>query len=256
METLKNQTILIGKDPKNGRLQIAMKLAGQYKSGFLGEVQSVPGSVSRCQPAEEIAHCKIEIDGAGVMKITNIKPQNVTWVNGVEIQSKVINPTSHIALSRDKYPLNLTQVLEASKKLVGTLPPPPQEFSIKPLEKVWDDYHKKELEIQYRQRNTGLLARLTMVPTLIGGLVTTLGGDAIRPYAVIFTVLSLAVMLYGFYKTKSDDSIAERERIKEDFERRYICPNPKCGRFKGYQSYRLMAQADTCPYCKCKYNEK
>ena len=71
MEQLKGKTILIGKEPSQGRLLVA--LPGSGKSAAIGLPGSVPASVSRCRPAEGIAHAKISIDQSGNIILTNLK---------------------------------------------------------------------------------------------------------------------------------------------------------------------------------------
>ena len=90
IENLKGKTILVGKEPGNGRLFVSVKINGQPKTAAIGEMNSVPNSVSRCKPAENTAHCKIEVDATGNLIVTNLKPQNVTYVNGAEIVSKKV----------------------------------------------------------------------------------------------------------------------------------------------------------------------
>lgn len=40
MERLRNKTILIGKEPENGRLLISIKINGQIKNAVMGNINS------------------------------------------------------------------------------------------------------------------------------------------------------------------------------------------------------------------------
>ena len=35
--------------------------------------------------------------------------------------------------------------------------------------------------------------------------------------------------------------------------RHYVCPNPECRHFLGYQPYKLILQHKKCPWCKSKF---
>ena len=131
LENLKNKTILVGKESGNGRLFVSVKINGQPKTAAIGDMNSVPNSVSRCKPAEGTAHCKIEIDATGSMVVTNLKPQNVTYVNDAEIVSKKVKQNGVIELGKDRYPVNVNTIIETASKIVTSVcpppPPPPEE---------------------------------------------------------------------------------------------------------------------------------
>lgn len=124
MQRLRGKTILIGKNPQQNNLLIAVK--GLPKTGMVGAPQSVPNSVSRCIPFDGVGHASIDIDHNGSMTISNLKRLNVTYVNGSQIESKRIDGSSTIELGRDRYPVNTAMVLEAAKKIVSLQAPIPQ----------------------------------------------------------------------------------------------------------------------------------
>ena len=152
VDVLKEKTIFIGREPEQGRLLIAIK--GIPKIATLGQINSVPNSVSRCKPAEGVAHCQIEVDQASNMTLTNLKAQNVTFVNGAEIMSKHINMASTVALGKDKFGINVTEVLNTAQKIMMLVERVPSgngcsgggggtgggPYSILHLKNVWDDY--------------------------------------------------------------------------------------------------------------------
>ena len=145
MERLKGKTILIGKEPGQGRLLVAIQ--GNGKSAAIGAPGSVPACVSRCKPSEGVAHAKITVDQTGNMTITNMKPQNVTFVNGSEIASKRVSSSNTVELGKDRFSINLPVVIETAKKIVTVVgPQPPQpptnptkKFNISHLKRVWDN---------------------------------------------------------------------------------------------------------------------
>ena len=261
IDILKGKTILVGKEPGNGRLFVSVKINGQPKTAAIGEMNSVPNSVSRCKPTENTAHCKIEVDNSENITVTNLKPQNVTYVNGAEIVSKKVKQNGMIELGKDHYSVSVNKILETAAKIVLSVcpppPPSPEEYSIKHLKTVWDEYNDKLREIKIRQRNIGLLSSIPMAFSMLGGLIAGVAPE-IREYALILTAIALFIMLIGFYKRFTDNSIEETEKVTEEFQRKYVCPNKKkpCNHFLGNVPYNILRQNTKCPYCGCGFNEK
>lgn len=283
MDKLKGKTILVGKEPGQGRLLVSVK--GLGKSAAIGTPGCVPACVSRCRAAEGIAHAEIAVDASGNMVITNMKPQNVTYVNGSEIVSKRVTPTSTVELGKDRFAISLPTVIETAKKLMALTPapvPPPgpqppqppksQKFNISHLEYVWNDFHDKSLEIKRRQKQQGVYASLPMFFTMGGGAITfvlsfILGEEyknEIQILSGVLVLIGMIMLVYSFMTRKNDTSLEDLEKISEDFQLRYICPNPECRKFLGTISYKLLKnqlrshkdQKMYCPRCNCEYVEK
>mgnify|MGYP002855054682 CR=1 FL=1 len=257
-DLLKGKTILIGKEPGNARLSVSVKINGQPKTAALGTKNSVPNSVSRCKPAEDIAHCKIDVDNSGNLTVTNLKTENVTYVNGMEIETKKIAADAKLELGIDRYPVSVGTIVETAVKIVtASCPPPPEEYSILPLKTVWEEYNGKMRDIKIRQKNIALLSSIPMVFSMLGGLIAGLAPE-IREYALILTGMALLIMIYGFYRRFTDNSIDEMDKITADFQRKYVCPNDKkpCHHFMGNIPYNILRQNTKCPYCGCSLNEK
>lgn len=166
MDILKGKTILIGKEPVNGRLLIAIQ--GNGKSAAIGSPNSVPSCVSRCKPTEGVAHAKIEVDQSGNMILTNIKPLNVTYVNGSEIASKRISINNTVELGKDRYRIGLSVVIDVAKKIAATINPPgPETYNISQLERIWNDYETEIDRIVKQQQD---VAKKRMLPIMVGSL--------------------------------------------------------------------------------------
>ena len=84
--------LIIGREAGASRLRISIN----NQDRFWGNANSVPKSVSR-------QHCKVVTDDKGGYIITNLKPENVTYVNGVQIESKHISGKDRIELGADRY---------------------------------------------------------------------------------------------------------------------------------------------------------
>lgn len=266
MERLKGKTILIGKEPGQGRLLVSIS----GKIAALGSPNSVPNSVSRCKAAEGVAHAKITVDQAGNMILTNMKSQNVTYVNGSEIVSKRITPNNSVELGKDRFSISLPMILEAAKKIVAaTSKPDPQprqqthpeapkqevkKYNISHLEYVWNDLQQKKKEIQAKQKKINLVRSGCGVFTMCAMPCIFLFG----PVGYVLTGIGIIGNVYSFVGLKNDDTSEVVETLNEDFQDRYVCPNPECNKFLGNMSYKLLKKQYSmhCPYCKCEFVEK
>lgn len=262
MEKLKGKTLLIGKEPVNGSLSLTISpLEGQTKAFSIGLPKSVPDSVSRCKPAEGIAHAKLDIDSNGVMKLTNLKDSNVTFVNGSEIKTKKVELSSRIELGMDKYSLNLNEVITAARKVAEKFGPKEVPiFDIAPLRKVWEKYDHRQIKRQKKQRRLGLYASAGMVFTLGGTALSFLAekvgmGDVMKDIMPFLAATGGVVFLISFYLRAKDKSIEDAHDATEEFQETYTCPNPECNRFLGMQSFKMLKKQSrmVCPHCKCKF---
>ena len=224
--------IIIGRDQNTRQLNVVK----DGKSKLYGQPNSVPMDVSR-------HHISLQPAGNGKWQIKNLNEQNVTFVNGIAVESKTISESDKIELGNSHYLFSWSALQE----------PKVETVDIRQLKRVWDEYNNANIEIRKRQKNIGLLASIPIGITMLGGLLSGVAPDDLKPFAYVFTVIALIVMLYGFYRRFTDNSIEEQEEIKKAFQRRYVCP--KCGHFMGFQDYDILTQSDACPYCKRKYQK-
>ena len=207
--------IIVGRDQNTRQLNIIK----DGNSKLYGQPGSVPMDVSR-------QHISLQPVGAGKWKLKNLNERNVTFVNGIAIESKTVSVSDKIELGNSHYLF-----------LWNTLSEPKEEtIDIRPLRRVWEDYNQSNISI-----------------TMLGGLLSGIAPDNLKTFAYIFTAIALVVMLYGFYKRFTDNSIEEQEEIKKNFQNRYVCP--KCGHFMGFQDYDLLIQNDACGHCKTKFRK-
>lgn len=269
MDRLKGKTILVGKEPGQGRLCVSVLVNGQPKMALIGQAGSVPNSVSRCKPAVGMAHCKIEIDQLGNMTLTNLKPQNVTFVDGMEIVSKRITVSNAVALGKDKYSIDLNIILNTVLKMFGLKDLPTgsksgeslqssiPEYSIRHLKDIWADYEETLEAIQRRQQKIG---KRRMLPIMIGsasGLAAPLFATiAIPTLYITVPIAAISFLIYMKNYGEKDTTIEDRKRANDRFIDNYICPNPKCHHFMGNQPYKILRQNKKCPYCGCFITEK
>lgn len=206
--------LIIGRDAATSQL----KIVNGKKASLLGQPGCVPPTVSR-------QHCKLHIDDAtGTISIHNLKPMNVTYVNGQPVMNKVIRRGDAIELSASRFPVRWEDIDQLM----------PQTIDITPLRKIWDDYDEAELLIsQNEAKLNGARSAAMMIP-FVGRYL----GGAIGSRSLV----------------GAKTTYEKKRELKLQFQKLYVCP--KCGHFMGYKSYDLLIQDPCCPYCKAKYGKK
>lgn len=215
---------------------------------YIGQVGLVPSSVSR-------HHCKIVVNGSYI-SIENIKAPNVTFVDGNQIISKSITPTSKVELGNERFLLPLQQILQ----LVGALPTnnnaakkDAPTFSLVPLKSVWAEYEERRMEIQDRAARFANKQRLQGIFSMFGMCIGFIPGiDSML--RLLFVAAALGVGVYFFIKG-NNGAIVQRQikELDEEYADKYKCPNPACGRPFGAIPYRNIEYNKSCLACGCKY---
>ena len=224
--------IIIGRDQQTRQLCIIK----DGKSRLYGQANSVPMDVSR-------HHISLVPAGSGKWKIKNLNEKNVTFVNGIAVESKTISESDKVELGNSHYLFSWTALQE----------PKEETIDIRPLKVVWDNYQQNEIEIRDRQKNNGLWASVPLGFSMLGGLIAGVAPE-IREIALIFTGLAFLIFIYGLYRRSQDNSTVELKANQEEFEMKWVCP--KCKHpLTCFRSYIILSQSDACPYCKTKYKK-
>ena len=225
--------IIIGRDQQTRQLCIIKE--GNPK--LFGQPGSVPMDVSR-------HHISLQPVGAGKWQIKNLNERNVTFVNGIAVENKMISESDKVELGNSHY---LFQWGSLSEPKVETI-------DIRPLKKIWTEYDDQRLELQIAERKfnaarsaTGIITMLAIVCSFI------LGHDG--PIYLLLYALAIIISLVFTYQAyqKSSEVPRQQKEMNKSFQRRYVCP--KCGHFMGFQDYEILAQNEACPYCKKKYKK-
>lgn len=232
--------IIIGREEGARRLHC---IAGGREFN-IGQAGLVPLSVSR-------RHCKITVNGSN-LAIENIKAQNVTYVDGNQVFSKSISPTSRVQLGEERFLLPLQQILQLTGAVPAASKNDAPTFSLKPLAKVWEEYDNRRMEIQNdaarsanKQRLQGVLSMSGMCIGFIPGL------ETIR---IIIIVAALAIAVYFFVKGSSNATVQQQlHDLDDEYAKKYKCPNPECGKPFGAVPYRQIEYNKQCFACGCKY---
>ncbi len=224
--------IIIGRNQNTRQLTVVKD--GVEKN--YGQANSVPMDVSR-------HHISLVPAGSGKWKIKNLNERNVTFVNGIAVESKTISESDKVELGNSHYLFSWAALQE----------PKEETIDIRPLKVVWDNYQQNEIEIRDRQKDNGLWASVPLGFSMLGGLIAGVAPE-IREIALLFTGLAFLLFIYGLYRRTKDNSTVELKANQEEFEMKWVCP--KCKHpLTCFRSYIILSQSDACPYCKTKYKK-
>ncbi len=235
--------IIIGRDSNSNKLALLV----DGKRGIDSSV-ILPLSISRLKPEENLGHCCISIRKDNI-RIINMNPQNVTYVDGEEIVDSVkIDIHSIIELGVDQYRINLKKLL----KKIGYIPP----VSIKHLKRIWEKYDRAILKLQVEQQKAanqqklqGLISQASVLCVIIPSVIPSIPIPGI--VRVILVIGAMALGIYFYIKgTKTEESFVVKKReIDERFKDDYVCP--KCGYFFGFTPYENLTYKKNCPNPNC-----
>lgn len=207
--------IIIGRDTQSGKLSLIVDGKGEIQGH---------------------QHCKLTINN-GKMRLQNLDINNYTYVNGQSIESKAVTLHDSIELGKDHYHVD------------WSLLKPYLPIDISLLKKIWEDYEAENLKLQIKERKFNALRSVTGLITMLAIALSIAGGGRNKWYLVLYGV-AIIVSVAFFIKAYMDSSKLPQKRqdLSKQFQRDYVCPH--CGHFMGNQSYDILAQNGSCPYCK------
>ena len=235
--------IIIGRDSNSNKLALLVDGKRCIDSSVI-----LPLCVSRLKPEENLGHCCISIRKDNI-RIINMNPQNVTYVDGEEIVDSVkIDIHSIIELGVDQYRINIKKLLNK----IGYIPP----VSIKHLKRIWEKYDRAILKLQVEQQKAanqqklqGLISQASVLCVIIPSVIPSIPIPGI--VRVILVIGAMALGIYFYIKgTKTEESFVVKKReIDERFKDDYVCP--KCGYFFGFTPYENLTYKKNCPNPDC-----
>ena len=147
--------IIIGRDQSTRKLCVIK----DGNSKLYGQPNSVPMDVSR-------HHISLQPAGADKWQIKNLNERNVTFVNGIAVESKTISEKDKVELGNSHYLFSWDALQE----------PKVETVDIRPLKKIWVDYDNQRIDIQIAERKfnaarsaTGIITMLAIACSLILG---------------------------------------------------------------------------------------
>ena len=217
--------IIIGRDSQNAKLVLIID--GQPQASAASGV--IPASVAP-------QHCKLFIN-KGQMRLQNLDINNYTYVNGQSIESKAITMEDKIELGQDHYLLDWNFLKSYTP------------LDIRPLKKIWDDYEAQSLKITIATGKFNALRSVTGLITMLAIALSIAYGGRNKWYLVLYGI-AIIISVVFFIKAYRDSSKLpqKRQELNKKFQRDYVCPH--CGHFMGNQSYDILVQNGSCPYCK------
>ncbi|MBQ8675739.1 MAG: FHA domain-containing protein [Bacteroidaceae bacterium] len=238
---------IIGRE--HGTNRLVMTMAGKVIP--LSPSGIVPNTVSS-------KHCQLRVDG-GQWTLTNIKSALYTYVDGIQIESKRIQPTCHVELGVDHFAVDMSKVRQAIDQAA------PPTYSIRPLKRVWENYHNTQIRMQLDEKKknvnrmlTGVLSPISMILFILPYVMKVEMPEWVNVLRLVIASLMALMSLYFFIQSRrglKDDIILRMDRLNEDFRSKYRCPNPNCKHFFGNQPYDIIEEMPQCPYCKCQFEK-
>lgn len=231
--------LIIGRDAATSKLRVVDAKTGAVK--LYGQAGSVPMDVSR-------QHCEINVSNSGQISVKNLKAENITYVNGLEVLEKKLSKTDMLQLGRSRFTVDLSTILNSQL---------PKEVDIRPLKRVWDEYHEEENQLGIKERRLNALSRVSGVFTMAAiasGFL--LKGQDNQLYYVLYGIAIILTLAFTVISYVNASRIPrKKEQLKEEFMKNYVCPNPDCHHFLGFTYYSVLSQNNCCQYCKVKYKK-
>ena len=222
--------IIIGRNQQTRQLNIIK----DGKEKVFGQAGSVPMDVSR-------HHVSLQPAGAGKWQIKNLNERNVTFVNGIAVESKTISENDKVELGNSHYLFNWSVVQE----------PKVETINIQPLEKVWRNYEEQRLNLQIAERKFNAARSATGIITMIAIACSLILGHGPVYLALYALAIGISVILTIQAYNKSSEVPKQQQEMNKQCQMQYTCP--KCVHFMGFQDYDILVQNNACPYCKTKY---
>lgn len=248
---------------------------------------------NQCFPIEDPSvsrkHCRLRVNPDGSYVIENIS-QAGTKVNGIPVISKIVVPEDIVQLgpvfSFKIKDLNLgcgveddeATIITPSRPQTATAPrnvadkkstpaeqrvikdagnvsdnlpkKPGNEYSIDHLKMVWDKFNDTNISMAHEQRRINLIrTRLGIFTMCAMPTIFFLG-----PIGYILTFIGVIGNIYSYTKMKNAETPEQRLKRQEEFDDRWICPNPQCGHTLPAKNFKMLVRNHkSCPYCKAKY---
>ena len=224
--------IIIGRDQATRQLSIVK----DGKRKLYGLPNSVPMDVSR-------NHVSLQPLGNGKWQVKNLKEQNVTFVNGIAIESKTVSEKDKIELGNSHYLLSWNALSE----------PKVETVDIRPLKSIWEEYDNQRIQNQIAERRFNAARSATGIITMLAIACSFILGHG--PIYLVLYALAISVsVLFTIQAYRKSTEVPQQQReLSKQFQHRYVCP--KCGHFMGFTDYDILIQNDACPYCKAKYKK-
>ena len=237
--------IIIGRDQQTRQLCIIK----DGNSRLYGQANSVPMDVSR-------HHISLVPAGNGKWKIKNLNEKNVTFVNGIAVESKTISESDKVELGNSHYLFSWAALQE----------PKEETIDIRPLQRIWDEYQQTNDQVEIRKQRLvlkkqkqNILRGLTGIFIPLAIVLSIYAGGRENPMFIVLyclpPIITLIMTITQYNGIQQDEEMIVKD--KEDkrerdirFRREYSCP--KCKKYLS-MPYDVLERYDSCPYCRVKF---
>ncbi len=228
--------ITIGRDSNTNQLRLSS-----------GKVTANYGLNNTVSPYVSREHCRITIDDdSGQMTISNLNPDNLTYVNKVAVETKIIQGDESVELGYERYPLTWTHIYEFMEKVMAQMP---KKADIRPLKAVWEEYHRKEMKLRSDEKLFNAIRGGIPILTIGSGIAAFYGGSRLVLPSIIALVLSVIIFIKALIDAKRIDK--KRDNLNHQFMHDYTCP--LCHKFFGNYPYDIVsANNNKCSGCGAK----
>lgn len=207
-------------------------------------------------------HCTISNLGNGSFRIEDHSSYG-TYINNEKLHnaSKDVKADATIMLGSNNPSygarLNLRELFPEG----GDISEDKYKELFKELESIWNNYNRRNLEIQETLSSGTMTKR--MLPTMLLGAVMALVTIIVPPsfravLGVLSAVLTVIVFLAAsaWAKRSMHKLNVEKQQLQEDFMMTYVCPNPRCRHSFGNKPWKVLIKDPNpcCPRCRKRYN--
>jgi len=226
--------IIIGRDQQTRQLCVIK----DGNSKLYGQRGSVPMDVSR-------HHISLQPAGNGKWQIKNLNERNVTFVNGIAIESKNISESDKVELGNSHYLFHWDALQE----------PKVENVDIRPLRQVWEEYDKGNLELDIAERKFNVIRSATGIISMSAIACAFIFGQGSLFQMILYGLaIGISVIFFIVAHNKAAEVPLKRREIKKNFENNYVCP--KCKKsLVALGGYNLLSQNDACPKCRTKFKK-
>ncbi|MDE5882369.1 MAG: FHA domain-containing protein [Muribaculaceae bacterium] len=207
-------------------------------------------------------HCRLIPKGDGTYTLENLSSLG-TKVDGLDVIQTTVTLDSLIQLGPN-YKAKLRDILT----IPGSQPAPTatvqksnekqetKKFRTSHLKRLREDFEAHNLEVANTQHKINLtrtgfgIFTMCAMPTIF----------FLGPVGYILTGIGVIGNIYSFIGMRSVDTPITRKLRQDEFEEKWVCPNPDCGHTLMARDYKALYRdyirpGNPCPFCKCKYIE-
>ena len=188
-------------------------------------------------------HISLQPAGKGKWQLKNLNERNVTFVNGIAVESKMVSEADKIELGNSHYLFPWAALQE----------PKVETVDIRPLRHVWEEYDNQRMDNQIAERKFNAARSATGIITMLAIACSIILGHG--PIYLILYALAIGISVaFTIQAYQKSTEVPQQQRdLNKQFQQHYVCP--KCGHFMGFQDYDILTQSDACPYCHTKYKK-